>query len=642
MPAVRRSRSTGAHPDPIDFRDLPFRANIAVMPRNHLFPDIALPVKYQGDTSACTGFALSLVVEYLLRKSRREPRARVSPYMLYSMACRYDEFAGGVKQDTGSSLRGALKGWQKHGACNDALWTTGLAMPPAQRVAKKDWWLDAVTRPLGAYYRIDTTQIADMHAALNELGILYASAACHAGWDEGSEVKPLRARPTSFARGIWQIPAQRAKSSDGGHAFAIVGYTRDGFLLQNSWDTDWGSYGYAILTYDDWAMNAMDCWVAQLGVETTEHAAIAESVTLRLGAARRVEVSANTVLRNREISPFVIDMGNNGQLSNGGKFRTTPGDIHALVDVHMREARARWQLGDAPMDVCVYAHGGLVSEDSAAQSASTWIAALYDAHIFPVFLMWETDLLHTIADRLEDAVKGIPRAAGAGFWSRAESWWNQRLERLFAAPGSLIWGEMKQNADAISGSPSAGAVLLYETLQNAGADLPLRFHLVGHSAGSIVHSWLIDRAVRQGMTIDSVSFMAPAVTNALFVERALPHLRSGAVKRYQQFHLTDQAEEDDSSCGPYTRSLLYLVSESFEHAAHVPILGMQKYARAALASVPSAVVYEAPCAACGAKEHGQFDNDAATRAAIIDFIHGGAADAVTRPAPRRAARRATR
>ena len=40
---------------------------------------------------------------------------RVSPYMLYAMARRYDEFPGTA--DVGSSLRGAFKGWYHHGVC---------------------------------------------------------------------------------------------------------------------------------------------------------------------------------------------------------------------------------------------------------------------------------------------------------------------------------------------------------------------------------------------------------------------------------------------------------------------------------------------------------------------------------------------
>ena len=88
-----------------------------------------LAAMQQGDTSACTGFALAAVVDRLLVKSGRAKDAGVSPWMLYSMARRYDEFPGAAR-DTGSSLRGALKGWFKHGACARALWD-GPAMPSA-------------------------------------------------------------------------------------------------------------------------------------------------------------------------------------------------------------------------------------------------------------------------------------------------------------------------------------------------------------------------------------------------------------------------------------------------------------------------------------------------------------------------------
>ena len=45
-----------------------------------------------------------------------------------------------------------------------------------------------------------------------------------------------------------------------------------------------------------------------------------------------------------------------------------------------------------PVDVAIYAHGGLTDEETAARTASKWIPALYDAKIFPIFFMWETDL----------------------------------------------------------------------------------------------------------------------------------------------------------------------------------------------------------------------------------------------------------
>jgi len=542
--------------------------------------------------------------------------AEISPYMLYSMARRYDEFPG--SRDEGSSLRGALKGWHKHGACADALWKTGINMPPAPKNPKDDWWLDAVNRPLGAYYRIDPKQITDIHAALNEVGIVYASTDTHSGWSKGDNLK--HKKPRSFDDKVFVIPPQRG--GDGGHAIAMVGYNAQGFLIQNSWGTGWGSAGYAILTYQDWLDNAMDCWVAQLGVVTQEHKMIAQSSTLRTDARGRVSLAASTILRNREISPFVIDMGNNGQLSNSGMFRTSEDDIRTLVDVHLAEARTRWNLGNKPIDVCIYAHGGLVGEEDAAKNAAEWIPMLYENQIFPVYLMWETDLLSTIVNRISDAIKGVPRAAGAGegFWARAERWWNERLERLLAKPGTQVWGEMKQNANAISSNKKSGAVLLYSAFANSSAGkLPVRFHLVGHSAGSIVHSHII-AALADKIKFESVSFLAPAVRHDTFNDLVKPKLVNGNIKRYQQFHLTEKAEEDDPTCGPYKRSLLHLVAESFEGGKRTPILGMQKYFDPALSKLKNVTVHVSPGKTSTSTTHGGFDNDGPTKKTVIRFI----------------------
>ena len=622
-----------AKPDAIDFRDRLFHPNISVTPRIRLYPAKGLPVKHQGVTNACTGFGLSAVVEHLLRRSRREKFAEISPYMLYSMARRYDEFPGSVKDD-GSSLRGALKGWFKHGACASSLFS-GLAAPDASGSVKNDWWLDAVKRPLGAYYRVEAKSVTDMHAALNEVGILYASAGCHAGWEEGLGDRPLKRRPRSIDK-VWTIPIRGRRAQHPGHAFAIVGYNEVGFLVQNSWGMEWGSFGYAILAYDDWLANAMDCWVAQLGVVTKEHKAIARSPTLRVDSAGKVSLAASKVLRDREISPFILNMGNNGALSNSGTFRTKPDDVRALVDVQLAKAREAWGLQDKPMDVCVYAHGGLVGEEAAAETAAEWIPLLYENKIFPIFLMWETDFVTTVMNTIEDAIKQIPRSAG--FSAAVERWWNQRLERFLARPGTQIWGEMKQNADAMSlfkefaeDDDQAGIVLLYRHFKHHVVNKKVRMHVVGHSAGAIVAAFMIDRLIADGMTVESLSLMAPAVKVQTFDERVRPHLLSGAIKRYQQFHLSDRAEEDDPTCGPYRRSLLYLVSESFEGGTTTPLLGMQKYFDPYAAGLPGVTVHISPglpeaerpnIPPVASSTHGGFDNDPGTKVEIIRFILG--------------------
>ena len=139
--------------------------------------------------------------------------------MLYSMARRYDEWAEeDENEDSGSSLRGALKGWAKHGASSERLWTT-LPMPPAQNEPADDWWLDAVKRPLGAYYRISPENVRDMHVALKEVGAVYASALTHEGWDacyakRKADAEGSRSRcPSSRRRAATPTKATRSRSS---------------------------------------------------------------------------------------------------------------------------------------------------------------------------------------------------------------------------------------------------------------------------------------------------------------------------------------------------------------------------------------------------------------------------------------------
>ncbi|MDP2826347.1 MAG: C1 family peptidase [Sulfuritalea sp.] len=614
-------------PDALDLRDRPYQPSIAVAPAPTFAPQIVLPVLNQENSSACTGFALASVVHHLQR--RRETKARpVSPWMIYSMARRYDEFPGAA-EDTGSSLRGAMKGWYKHGVCGAALWQ-GQDMPPAAKLARDDWWLDAATRPLGAYYRVESRSITDMHVALNEVGILYASAVCHAGWNEGMGAAKPRSKKSDG--GWWQIPPRKAAPDDGGHAFVIVGYTRDGFIIQNSWGSGWGSGGQAVLGYADWIDNAMDCWVAQIGVVTAQHLEIAGAVSLRLQQGK-VRLAGDVVLRDREISPFIIDMENNGLLSASGRFRTQPGDVAALVGPQLAEARRNWGLKpNEPADIAIYAHGGLVGEEDAAATAAAWIPALYDAKIFPIFLMWETDLMSTLKNRLEDLIGGQPRptAAVSGLGDQLKRFWNQRVERLLAGSGTLVWGEMKQNADAISAAPDSGGRLFYEAATNSPvfSKSPVRLHLIGHSAGSIVHSHIVERLCDRGWSFESLNLMAPAVTVELFSRSVLPRLQDGKVKQLNQFHLGDAQEQADPSCKPilhYTRSLLYLVSESFEGGKRTPLLGMEKYWNQTLGALnlPNARAWAAPGSASGSATHGGFDDDGATRRSVIGLIKAG-------------------
>ena len=621
-------------PDPVDLRDWEYRPSIAVAPRDLMLPLDPNPTKQQGDTNACTGFALATVIEYLLDRGQR-PVEGISGYMLYNMARRYDEWAEDDEEDdSGSSLRGALKGWSRHGASCERLWPRE-PMPRPKPGSQDDWWLDAVKRPLGAYYRIDPENIRDIHIALCEAGAVYASAFTHKGWDAQLQQMTLPA-PTNPD----EVPTIRhaSGSQEQGHAFAIVGYTREGFIIQNSWGAEWGRGGFAVLTYEDWLENAMDCWVVQLGVVTVEHEAVAGATSLRRDARTGAAIiSNNTTLADHEIAPFVINMENEGQLSRRGRFRTGPEDLRLLLEHHLPEACRAWGLKKTDtVDIALYAHGGLTGEDAAAATARAWIPHLYTARVFPIFLMWETDAFSTLSNIFEDAVKGEAEKTGGERWNRFrkrfEEWRDERLEGLARLPGGKLWGEMKQNADALSGAKNAGVVQLFELFKRKDlqANLPrIRLHLVGHSAGSIVHAWLGGRALRQGLDVRSISFLAPAVRLDTFDQQLGAYVAQKKIPVLVS-NLTDAAERGDPTCKPYGKSLLYLVARSFEDHEETPLLGMEKHLVPALPTHAwGSMVRQLPTPggawapntpAARATTHGGLDNDAAIREAVTAFI----------------------
>ncbi|MFC5579331.1 N-acetylmuramidase domain-containing protein [Lysobacter niabensis] len=631
---IRREnpRRRNVRADAIDLRDWEYRPNIAIAPRDTLLSNDPAPTKQQASSNACTGFALATVIEYLLDRGQR-PVEAMSGYMLYSMARRYDEWAEEDEStDSGSSLRGALKGWSRHGASTERLWRT-LQMPKATN-DEDDWWLDAVKRPMGAYYRIDPKNIRDMHVALTEVGAIYASAYTHTGWDAllGHRHSPA---PTT----IGEIPVIQAGTGarDQGHAFAIVGYTCDGFIVQNSWGAGWGRGGFAVLPYGDWLANAMDCWVVQMGVVTAEHERVARSPSLRTDPAGNAIVSRDPTLAYHEISPFVIDMENEGQLSQRGRFRTSPDDLRLLVDHHLAHAAELWDARrTGHIDIALYAHGGLTSEDAAAETARAWVPHLYSNRIFPIFLMWETGAFQTLGNIFEDAVHGEAEKTGGERWSRFKDelreWWNERLEGLARLPGRPMWNEMKDNARDISGARDAGVVQLLSLLRRPSVKAklpPMRLHLIGHSAGSIVQAHLGAVALDQGFNVASISLMAAAVRLDEF-DRQL-----GAAISRQRIpvllaNLTDAAERADDSCKPYGHSLLYLVSRSFEGYKETPVLGMEKHVVPALPTHGwGAQVQQLRCpgfswrpggAATRATSHGGLDNDEAVRKAVATFI----------------------
>ena len=588
--------SLDAQPDKPDYRDRwyeprldPLKASIAP-PRNPYILD-------QGVEGACTGFGLAGVINLLNQRQGRD--VRVSPRMLYEMAKRYDEWKGTAYE--GSSCRGAIKGWYHMGVCSETLWPYEAKKDGDLTIARAK---DARAHTIGAYYRI-RRNIVDMHAALNEAGVVYASANVHSGWMS----------PTKDGR----IPYR--KTMEGGHAFAVVGYNSEGFFVQNSWGPDWGDGGIAVWSYEDWSDNVTDAWVVQLAVSTPMLYSRRDAPAGVSAGAERSSAAKDP--RRDEIAGHFVHI-DDGHFVESGKYWSSLADVEQTAELVARS--------DKYQHLLVYAHGGLNSVSASARR----IAAMRDTFkangIYPFHFMYDTGLL----EELKDVIVGKRSAAEERVGGLAD-WADRLIERAARRPGRALWREMKNDAArAFAAEDSPGTQALGAFLDAFGDSkaTKMKIHLVGHSTGGILHAHLINalKTLTKKLRLASVSLLAPAATVDLFERAYLPTLTTGAfgVDAMHVYNLDDELEQDDNVASVYHKSLLYLVSQAFEEVVHpaAPLLGMQLYSKALEARHIKSLSFHYSTGPAGkgasteSTSHGGFDNDPATMNSVLETVLG--------------------
>ena len=609
LKAGGQQRKLVTRADSIDFRDIMYVATLVEVPIRRelaLYRQAGVPILDQGQEGACTGYALAAVADYLLHTRRPQSETgKVSANMLYAMARRYDEWPG--EGYDGSSARGAMKGWFQHGVCSESLWpsTNDTTVPMQERSA------DAIARPLGAYYRVDHSDLVAMHAAISEVGVLYATAQVHDGWGDVRADGVIRLRDAII----------------GAHAFALVGYDGDGFWLQNSWGEGWGAGGFGKISYADWLRNGTDVWVGRLGVPLKMDRAAIQATSMLTGS----RAGAMDEMDAHELRPHVISLGDNGRFDQHGRFSNTLADVAHILDADFNRITDGW----SSRRLMLYAHGGLHSEADAIEHIKHFREIFLAHEIYPLSVIWHSDLTSTIGNLLKSSLE--PRRP-EGFFGGVRDLMFDRiddtLEPLARKVGvRRLWEEMKQNARMASTSVDGGLHQILDLLPK-NAEL----HLVGHSAGANLHAYLADALAKKQRHIDSCTLWAPACTVALFNANFVPLLKQGKIDHFNLFTLSDKAEQDDDCAEVYHKSLLYLVSNALERTPHIPfrqdgepLLGLAKYLDGVSASLPDGALewVIAPNRQEGrngsqAQHHGDFDDDLATITATLTRILGTA------------------
>ena len=633
--AEKIGRKLDALPDRIDVRDWFYRPRLSALPDQLVNCDSVPEILDQGAEGSCTGFALAAVINYLLAARNRDDR-RVSPRMLYDMARRYDEWPG--EEYEGSSARGAMKGWVAHGVCTRDSWP--MEMEGAGNLTP-ELATEAQETPGGAYFRVMHRQVRDMHAALHEVGILYVTLMVHSGWDKPqAEQAPLIYAENGNMRQRAMPIIIRKGRADSGHAVAIVGYTAQGFIIQNSWGESWGAGGFALLPYEDYMLHATDVWVAQLGVPLEVNVwETYESVETTAGLQR-----ASTTIPLNDIRPYVIDVGNNGRLSGSGAYWTTEQDLERLFADTIPHETNEWPK----KRVLLYLHGGLNDEKSVARRIVAFRDVFLENEIYPLHIMWESGASESINGIIRDHFTDEDERAGGAIsdWLRKTREGlleakDRTLELTLALPGSALWKEMKENAKLASHHPDeAGAVqLLAKYVTQAMSNLndtqrnKWELHIVAHSAGSIFAAHALPILLKLGVPLKTINFLAPAITTADFETLLMPLIKQQKITAPGMFVLSDVGERDDV-VGPYGKSLLYLVSNAFEGKREVPLLGMKRFLdkeaplqglfpdRKNAKGIVVAGENGPQHSVSRSESHGGFDNDPATLNAILCRILG--------------------
>ena len=188
----------------------------------------------QGSTGSCVGWAAadSVLRWHFVKASRLPQDQLLSPRFVWMAAKETDEFVSrptSFIESEGTSLKAALDVARKYGSVPDSVlpFGSGKLYPDDAEV----FYATAAQWKIASYFNLHSN-LANWRAWLATRGPILTRLGVDATWDN--------ATTTGGTLDVYQPDTVR-----GGHAIALVGYTHDGFIVRNSWGTDWGDEGFA-------------------------------------------------------------------------------------------------------------------------------------------------------------------------------------------------------------------------------------------------------------------------------------------------------------------------------------------------------------------------------------------------------------
>ncbi len=566
-------------PDQPDGRDFVFSPTLtAVEPifvppySLGLGPNADVWVRNQGGEPTCTAQALATTIDIQTWKHRKAEHGKpVSARFIHNAALLFE----GDTEDglPGASIRGALKGFWHRGACtNDfAPYLPGLK----DNTLRIDAARDARKVTLGEY-RVLKHVLYHFHAAVQTCGSVLTSAMIHAGWNP-SQVK-RNGGTIAFDK-----KARKPIEIFGAHAFTIVGFTPEGFLVLNSWGTQWGGYspsgkranklpGVALWTYEDWQQNLLDAWCIRLAPPTGQASGSRGGFVLP-GYTSSATTKPSS-LREVEVMGHLIHIKNGG-LQKDGLFASNVESIEQ-TGRHIIESDRKYKHVALIFPEMVDSHEAVLSRCRLS------IPRFKRLKIYPMFVVCDTLPTST----LWEILKAIPIMTADKLDVVLPQLRNRTIERAAAPFVKALWPGIG-NDSTTSQSVFAGITALIKGAK-AGLSsgngrvvtLP-KLHIVAHGTGAILAQDVLDR-LREflpDIKLASTSLIAPAITEVDLTARFLDH--DNWLGRISVFNRPEAVEDlSDGSLEGYVGSSLSLFSALVD-ATGGPFSGLSKNCRSA-------------------------------------------------------------
>jgi len=210
-----------------DSRDIVLKTvKQVVVPETYDLRKMLFPVANQGNEGSCSAYTAACIKEYHEHLQNRKLIHMSTDYI-------YSQRAG--KPEEGMTPKETMEILYKQGSLPSSLWKS-----------KYNSFLSGAVVEVARNFKIS-------------------------GYGKVTDLKALKQSILNYGVGYFAIPVYNSGSQPwvqnpgeellGGHAIAVVGWTKEGFILRNSWGEEWGDQGYTIFPFSDWGKQ-WEAWFA--------------------------------------------------------------------------------------------------------------------------------------------------------------------------------------------------------------------------------------------------------------------------------------------------------------------------------------------------------------------------------------------